>query len=78
VQSRAAGAAKPGAGLLSGPTARGNHSAGTNVAPAPKARPLATPAFLGVSPGLQRTIEERNRRLKEESEALFRRISGEE
>jgi hypothetical protein len=39
--------------------------------PAKKARPLATPEFLGISPGLAERIREQNRQLLEETERRF-------
>jgi hypothetical protein len=77
IAKRTAGSST-GGGRAGASLGQGHATGGASaVRPQNKPRPLATPEFLGISPARQRQIEEQNRRITEESKALFRRISGE-
>jgi hypothetical protein len=69
VRNQAAGTSKAASDARPG-TSR-SRSTGASPSPTEKARPLATPEFLGISPARASLIEETNRQLREEQERLF-------
>lgn len=77
VRNHTAPAANAAANSDPGSRVRGSHPAAANVPPTERIRPLATPDYLGISPGKQRQIREQNRRIEEASKEIFRRCSGE-
>jgi len=71
VRNHAAGAPKATSDPRPGSGGSRDHSTSAPPSPAERVRPLATPEFLGISPGRARLIIETNRQMREEDERRF-------